>query len=290
MNENIDQLVEAYYAKLPVQKNKSGGKLKILTKPKLREILLKNPDWSPDKYLEKIIDYPGSPTGKAYIGINKEPLMKNEAGYGFQGVLLQDETRQFIQCSGCGNWLRQLNTKHLEACLQITPDEYKKMYGLNKSQGLVSDAIALKNTENVLKGLESAKESGFVLGRPFTAEESRKGGRTKKRRQRQNEFGTCPEQVKARLYEFIRTNHELPGRMNRGYALYKIIYNRHGTFGRALPQYGLPKFERKGSSYYFTFRDHTIHKMNLNQFSSFEQREELFRLMMEKCPVLTLSS
>lgn len=47
----------------------------------------------------KIIDYPSSPTGKAYIGIAKEPLMPNKSGYGFEGVLLESSNRKFVQCS-----------------------------------------------------------------------------------------------------------------------------------------------------------------------------------------------
>jgi len=43
-----------------------------------------------------MIDYPDSPTGKAYLGIAKKPLMANVGGYGYQGVLLQDSAREYV--------------------------------------------------------------------------------------------------------------------------------------------------------------------------------------------------
>src|SRR4051794_33418867 len=68
-------------------------------------------------YEDKIIDYPGSSTGRAYIGLSKAPLMPTDTGIGFMGVLLQNEDRSLVQCSGCGNWMQQINYKHIRKCL-----------------------------------------------------------------------------------------------------------------------------------------------------------------------------
>src|SRR4051794_35493766 len=90
-----------------------------------------------EEYRHKIIEYPTSPTGRAYVGINKTPFMPAaDNGHGFQGVLAQDEDREFVQCHACGEWKRLIGNKHLESCSGMTVRQYKEKYGLNKDQGL----------------------------------------------------------------------------------------------------------------------------------------------------------
>lgn len=72
-----------------------------------------------ESYSSQIINYDQSPTGKAFIGINKEPLMPNKTGVGYQGVLLQDDSRQFIQCSSCGSWMKRITSNHVNFCFSV---------------------------------------------------------------------------------------------------------------------------------------------------------------------------
>ena len=232
------------------------------------------------EYLDKIIEHKESPTGKAYVGINKTPFMPAaEDGHGFQGVLLQDENRELVQCHACGKWMQKIANKHLASCSGISVAAYKEKYGIGSDTGLVSDETSLRLTKAALKNKESIQEkfAKSYAGRG-------KHGRTKPHAMEFfNRHGTCPLQLKTRLYEFIRCNRELPGQGNRGRPIYKALRRRYGSFSHALTAHGLPYMKRQGTTMRFAFADGTTYKYNINQF---HDREELYQLMMQKCPVL----
>jgi len=224
----------------------------------------------------KIIDYPDAPHEKAYIGIAKRPLMKSE-GYGYQGVLLQDETRRYVQCHGCGKWAKVITNSHTKKCQNITVNEYKERYGLDKGKGLVSDESSLRLTKAALKNKQCKKEKDRLreMGRKYTNNTGRKASM-----QQRNNYGTCPKQLKARLYDFIICNREFPNEGNRGKSLYKAIRRHYKSFGEALRIFGLPKLKRQGTRYVFTYPDHTIEHFNINRFN---EREMMFESLIEKC-------
>ena len=228
-----------------------------------------------EDYQEKIIDY-DSPTGKAYIGINKSPFMKTSTGIGFQGVLIQDDKRKLVQCSYCGKWMKKITDSHINKCSGKNTEEYKKEFGLNSTTGLVSDETSLKCTNACLRN----KDRKNVEVNEKTLENLKKGRGKKCSIETENRYGNCPLQLKTRLYDFIICNREFPNCHNRGRALYKAITKRFGRIGKALKHYGLPTFKREGTTYKFTFPDETIYKINLNKFG---EREMLFDLLVEKC-------
>ena len=233
-----------------------------------------------EEYKSKIIDAPESPTGKAYVGINKSPFMPAaENGHGYQGVLLQDDNREFIQCHACGKWMQKNTAFHLKQCCGLTVPEYKTKYGLNHDQGLVSDETSLRLTKACLMNT-----------RPYVVK-SHEGVHGRKSRPHSMEFfnkhGTCPLQLKTRLYEFIHCNRELPSQHNRGRRIYRALTKRYGSFGHALSAHGLPWMRRKGTTLRFAFADGSVYAYNLNQFYD---REALYNLMVKKCPVLSPST
>ena len=117
-------------------------------------------------YVNQLITYEDAPSGKAYIGAAKRPLMVNKTGFGFQGVILQDEDRKIVQCSGCGKWVRLLTTSHTMKCSKMSIGEYKKKFGLNDSTGVVSDETSLELTKNALLNKSSTKSSWTSTTRP----------------------------------------------------------------------------------------------------------------------------
>lgn len=225
------------------------------------------------------IDYKDAPTGKAYIGVAKAPLMPNVKGHGFQGVLIQDEERELIECAACGKWSKKISYTHLKKCSGLKPLEYKEKFGLNKTRGLVSDALSFKLTQCALKN-QNINNIGKYTHTKGTILKMK----VKRTREMENEKGTCPEQIKARLYEFIRCNRELPSTRNRGRALYKILKKRFGSYPEGLAAHGLPFLKRKGTNMMYIFPDDTIYKYNLNRFPD---REALYNMMLEKCPALS---
>src|SRR5207248_9037735 len=114
-----------------------------------------------------------------------------EDGHGFQGVLIQDETRKFIQCAACGKWTQKLNAAHLERCSGLTIQGYKEKYGLNKNCGLISDELSYRRTRWLL---ESARGKEFIervrTMRGKAANKPSTNGKTSA--QSQNELGLCP--------------------------------------------------------------------------------------------------
>ena len=262
------------YKKGFIKVTKSGGKK--YQKLNKKGFYIKNKD----AYKDLIVDYENSPTGKAYIGINKKPFMPNPTGIGYQGVLIQDDSRQFVQCSSCGQWMKKITNSHLSFCSKgkiTTTLEYKKQFGLNLEQGLVSDETSKYLGEAALKNKESITRK-FVTkyqGKIYTG-----GNSNKRSRQFENRHGTCPAQIKERLKEFILVNQEFPSQHNRGRSLYKILIRRFGSFGEGLRFYGLPHFKRQGTRYKYTFADQTVFGFNINKI---DQRKELMDLVFEKC-------
>lgn len=235
------------------------------------------------EYANKIIQYTESPSRFGYIGVAKTPLMPVKEGHGFYGVLMQDQNRYVIQCHSCGEWKRRITNSHLKKCCGLDSVEYKKKYSLNATSGLVSDDLSLKLTKNALKN---------KIGQKFFTDNARELAVKSRISQTGenhtleffNKHGTCPEQLKQRLYDFIRCNRELPAGGNRGRSIYKALRMRYGSWGHALQSLGLPYFKRTGTNMLYVFPDGTKYKYNINQFND---REKLYHLLMEKCPVLS---
>lgn len=237
---------------------------------------------SKNDYKDLLMDYANAPTGRAYVGFNKRPFMKSDTGIGFKGVLIQDENRALVQCYECGNWFARLTKTHFRICNPKIDGVrgYRIKHGLSLRQSLCSDAYALKMTENLFKNptLQKGKHYNNLN---FLPPSSNKGTQTEAYK---NLRGTCALQVLSRLVRFILTSHELPGRENRGNALYKILVKRFGSYGDGLAAHGLPNLKRKGTTMLYTFPDGEELRFNLNQWND---REALYQMILKKCPVLT---
>lgn len=240
-----------------------------------------------EKYKNQIIDYPEAPTKKAYVGFNKLPLMKTETGIGFQGVILQDETRSLVQCYECGQWLQSITNTHLKKH-QITVKQYKDKFSLKYSKGICSDALssryAVGGRETLLNQSKEKKEAFLKLAIK-NLPKAVNASQQKQSIARRNKYGTCPLQLLQGLINFINRFHYLPGPSNLGRTFYKNIKTLYKcSFPKALRLYGLPYFNRKGSTMFFTFSDNTKYDYNVNQ--GFDQ-EILYQMMKEKCAILT---
>lgn len=248
------------------------------------------PFFGPEKqsYEKCLIDYPESPTkGVGYIGVAKRPLMKVKKGYGYIGVIMQDAKKEFIQCHACGRWMKKIASKHLFSCSGMSVVEYKRKYGLNIGIGLVSDQTSLKLTANCLKGLKGKSRASMLQRFGNKKNTVYNVGPRKQSTEFFNKYATCPLQLKARLYEFIRVNREMPSQANRGRSIYKALTRRYGRFGDGLRVHGLPYLERNGTNMEYTFADGTKYKYNINQMYD---REALYKILMKKCPFLQKTS
>ncbi|MCP3684685.1 MAG: MucR family transcriptional regulator [bacterium] len=231
------------------------------------------------KYNDKIIDYKHSPTGKAYIGLAKEPLMKTESGIGFQGVKLQSENRELIQCNECGKWCKILTVKHLKEH-GMTLVEYKKKYGFNKRTALCSDEQSR---------IRSARIIDTIHGIPNTPPQRElmklREGKQKKTSsiEEQNNLGTCPLQLKTAFINHINRFRKIPTGLSHhdGYVQLPTVIRRFGSLNNALKEWGLPTKHKMGANIEFAFPDGTVFWTKKGK-----GYEELYLIMKDKCPVL----
>lgn len=230
----------------------------------------------------KIIDYPSAPTGKAYIGVAKEPLMPNKNGHGFEGVLLQSEDRTQVQCSECGGWFGRISMLHLRKCSTLqSAEEYKQKYGLFLTKALMSDKVRLGFVDRMIENKANGWVKQKYSAKPVDAEARARSVETRKKnnqsREHQNLHGSCPEQLKARLKEFILVNKELPSTYNSGVRLRHALWRKFGTMNKALEHYGLPTRHKRGTAWIYYFKNGDTHELNINLFPD---REVLFEKML----------
>ena len=265
--------------------NAVKGRCKCATHQAKRKTTMDLPSFEGKEkhYADKIIEYPESPTGKAYIGVAKRPLMPVKGEHGYWGLLVQTDDRQLVQCHKCGQWMKSLSPMHVKSCVGMTAREYKKCYGLNLTSGLVSDAFSLATTKTFLEGRKKPIYKWTKEARRKRAE-ARKGKPLKKQFAEQNKKGTCPAQLKYRTMEFIRVNKELPRAHNRGKRIAALLVDRFGGTRYAFKQYGLPYPTKIGRCNHYIFPDGSVLRFDLTRI---EERELFYQMMLKQCPQIT---
>lgn len=189
------------------------------------------------KKWDKEMEYPEAPSGYVMLYNYKEPFMKFEGGHGFEGVLLMDGEKDKIQCHFCGEWFESL-APHLKKEYNMTVHEYKKRVGLSPRTALISEKFRQKLIEN---GQALAKRMKNLKFRPKRVAEKTKIKirETLKewRREQQNSYGTCPEQLISQL----RQKYEELGRTptQDEFSRYQILGKTIG-FKRACELAGIP--------------------------------------------------
>jgi len=237
------------------------------------------------KYAKRLMGYKDSPTGKAYIGFAKQPLMPNDNGIGFKGVKLQSENRELLQCYECGRWLKTLGG-HLKKH-KLTAEAYKRKYGLRQKTGLVSDIQGLRLSEQIVhvkKNKAALKKN--LCNFNHNARLKRKDYKTTM--EQFNEYGTCPAQLKQQLIDYINRFKRLPKanpKTNRDGFSMAVHARRYGGVNGAFAYYGLPTRRSYGKGLLmYRFPDGTFFKTSSGMGFS-----ELYEIMKRKCPVLTTS-
>ncbi len=234
---------------------------------------------------ERVIDYAGSPTGKAYVGIAKAPLQLAE-GFGYKGVLLQTDNREFVQCHECGKWMAAVGGNHVLSH-SMTMDEYKDKHGFLKNYALISDSLSYKLSENTHKrhlklginnsGLFTAESSKKVSA---NAQKARKARNLVENVQHSNRHGFCEQQLGFRLVEYIKKYKNLPSRSvkGEGLSLTVALKRRHGTINAGFKHYGLPERTSKGGIVEYTAQDGATTRIN---YRSMYNLENLYHWMVE---------
>lgn len=146
-------------------------------------------------------EYEEAPSGSVYFYNYKEPLMKFEEGFGFEGALLHDDKSDQIQCHFCGGWFDILG-HHLHKEHNMMAEDYKKKVGLNKSTALISERHRALLIRNGLKKNYKNLRSPKVVSKETRAKIS--ATLREHRVEQKNITNTCPEQLLERLVKKIQ--------------------------------------------------------------------------------------
>lgn len=187
---------------------------------------------------KKVMEYEDSPSGFVTLYNYKEPFMKYEKGYGFQGVLLFDGETDKVQCHLCGEWYIALSN-HLIKEHAMRADQYKEEVGLIKNTALIGENLRAKLIAQGLdKRLQNLRSRKGVKHTP----ESRKmisNSLKENRREKQNMNGTCPEQLIDRLIkEYQKNGYKTPSIKKIQFA--EALYKTYGTYKNACEIAGIP--------------------------------------------------
>lgn len=231
---------------------------------------------------DRTIDYPDSPTGRAYIGYNKTPLAKVKQGFGFQGVLLQNDNRTLVQCHICGEWFKGLGQVHLRVH-KIKSKEYKEQFGLQKTTALISDQTSYTFEARAKVYFELHKAE---IARRIFSKANGRGAEVgvKRRLEHSNKSNTCDDQIKHRLISYIHQYHELPKKTIKGEGsrLLSTLAKRHGT-KQGMRLYGLPTKRRMGRQVELMAPNNQLYTINYRKYD----KEDCYKWLVANCPILS---
>lgn len=202
---------------------------------------------------ERKIKY-DSPSGYAHIGKYVPPFEKNDTGFGFKGVVIEDFDSGKLQCSICGEWFEQM-AQHLNHKHNLTSSEYKKQFGLLLSTALKSKIMRLKQSEVMIKMRKSHSKHRMRFKKNNEFAGNRKG--TIRGVESKNKYGVCDLQIMQKVIELAKelgktpTLIDLKERYGGGFIFH--LNKRYGSYVKYCNQIGMnpcysnfnPKYSRE---------------------------------------------
>lgn len=189
----------------------------------------------------RIIEYPESPNGYAFIGKYQPPFIPTENGHGFFGVLIMDKEKDLVQCHICGEWHEILST-HIWAKHRLKANDYRMKFGLLKDTALINNRIRLQRSATMKKLREDYPDK---CRRKFKKGNKESGNRAgwKKPQEVKNRYGCCFDQL---IYK-VKIAEQKLGRTPTTVELQKIygggfiahIYNVFGGYMNLCKMIGL---------------------------------------------------
>lgn len=175
----------------------------------------------------------------------KEPLRAVAGGFGYYGTVTYDESQCFTQCHDCGNFYRHLG-RHVVQAHEITSDEYKEKYGLEKKNSLLATNTRTNHLEKWMSMTDAERK--VVTDRLRDQAANRSGKRFERRLEWHNQRGTCPDQIIDKILKLQKESGRTP--TQRGFsAKYGVKFRKaadvhFGTWREACVQAGLTPNER----------------------------------------------
>lgn len=211
----------------------------------------------------KEISYPNAPSGKVVIGKYIPPFEKNETGFGFKGVILEDKQTGQLQCYVCGKWFENLSC-HIRQHNLIAL-EYKKRFGLLQSTALKSHKMRLRQSEVMIKMRKSHKKHRMKFKKNNNFAGNRKG--IKKAEESKNKYGVCDLQIMQKVIDLQKdlgrtpTLMDLKERYGGGFIFH--LHKRYGSYVKYCRELGFtPVFSNHNPKY---SREYFIEKALSNE-------------------------
>lgn len=217
-----------------------------------------------------------SPSGYARIGKYIEPFKKNDTGFGFEGVVLEDAKSGKIQCSICGEWFEQM-AMHLRFAHKINSADYKKRFGLLQSTALKSKRMRLAQSKIIISLRKSNKKCRYKFEKNNLFAGNRKN--KPKAEESKNKYGVCDLQIMQRIIELKEELGKTPTlidlRDRYGFGFVTLLHKRYGSYVSYCRENGFdPNFSNYNPKY---SRNYFIEKSkgkipSINIFNVNEQR------------------
>lgn len=181
-----------------------------------------------------------------YKGI--PPFMKYEVGFGYLGVLLEDEDTGKLQCHICGETHESLSKHIYHKHKDITQDSYRKAVGLNMGTPLVSESTRKKIKNNFLNLTEEKKNEVINRLRNMNRANKVENKNPSKRKVKgsfeyNNKFGTCPAQAKTLFWEEYNKFGRIPTTDEMSGKLKNLVYTRFTSYKEAMIAWGVSEQE-----------------------------------------------
>ena len=176
-----------------------------------------------------------------YKGI--PPFTKFEKGFGYYGVLLEDEESGKLQCHLCGELNNNLAKHIFHKHKDFTAKKYKEIVGLNLTTPLMSESTRKKFKNNFLDLTEEKQQETIERlrsnNRKVHREKLLTPRSTKGTLEHKNKYGTCPEQAKTLFWEEYNKIGHIPIDKEMSNKLRNIIYTRFTSYREALLAWGI---------------------------------------------------
>lgn len=186
---------------------------------------------------KKEIEYEDAPSGFVMMYNYKEPFMPfsyEGTGYGYQGVLLFDGNTDKVQCHFCGDWFEFLPA-HIAKEHNLKAKDYKDIVGLRQTTALISEKLRSKLISRGQKRFSNLKPG--IGARTEEQKEKIRQTMLIRKRETENEKGTCPFQLIDRLTQRAKELGRCPTTYEINFE--ETLRRVFGTFANACKEAGL---------------------------------------------------
>lgn len=202
------------------------------------------------------------------IDIYKDPLRKNEGGYGYLGCVLQTREEDKLQCHVCGQLFESLGN-HVRQKHKLKAKEYRLKFQLCSNTSLNSRDLTQKLRNNMLQLPKEIKEKRLKHLIENRGKGNRKG--TKMSLEERNRRGSCPDQILEEIKRFTQEKGHPPSQPEfkqwnpMGHRYIRLAERTFGSWNDALRKISLEPQKatgRKGD--YVNWDDESLKELLVN--------------------------